>query len=151
MFLVKDGSESREERIQQFLSEDPALAALLSVIHLEWTVQRAIIALGDSPNMVVRQKLDGCHGHKAYKELWKEEIVHKTNRPTLPVVVNWEGLLKAFKLRHILVHGVQTCGPEYATERAEWAIAAAKNVREFCLHKEVNLDKRLPVRRQKQA
>lgn len=152
MFLVKDGSESREERIKQFLSEDPALAALLSVIHFEWTVRRAIIGLGDSPNVVVRQKLDGCHGHKAYKELWKEEIADKTNQPTLPVVVvNWEGLLKAFKLRHILVHGVQTCGPEYATERAEWAIAAAKNVREFCLQKEVNLDERLPVRRQKQA
>jgi hypothetical protein len=149
VFLVKDSSESREERIKQFLSEDPALAALLSVIHFEWTVRRAIIALGDSPNIIVRQKLDGCHGHKAYKELWKQEVAPRREK-TLPVfVAHWDGLLKAFKLRHILVHGVQSCGSEYATERAEWAIEAAKNVREFCSHNNVAIDARLPVRRQR--
>lgn len=151
MFLVKDGSEFREERIQQFLSEDPALAALLSVIHFEWTVRRAIIALGTSPNVVVRQKLARCHGHTAYKELWKEEVVSRQHK-SLPVIVsNWDGLLRAFKLRHILVHGVQTCGSEYAAERSGWAISAAKEVREYCALRKIDLDARLPVRQQRQT
>ena len=149
MFLVKDTSELREEKIKQFLNDDPALATLLSVIHFEWTVRRAIIALGDSPNVIVRQHLERCHGHQAYKELWKKEVV-LNHQKTLPDVIgDWEGLLKAFKLRHLLVHGVQSCGPDYAAERAEWAILAAKDIRIFCAGKNVDIDARLPVRRQK--
>ena len=74
MFLVQDSSVSREERIKQFLDEDPSLSALLSVIHFEWTVRRAIIALGKSPNVVIRVKLRGCQGLDGYKDLWRDEV-----------------------------------------------------------------------------
>ena len=150
MFLVKDDSESREQRIRQMITDDPALAALLSVIHFEWTARRAIIALGSSPNVIIRQKLDGCHGHRAYKDQWKAEVVPRYGK-TLPVVVNnWDGLLKAFKLRHGLVHGAVTCEPSYAAERAGWAIAATRDVRAFCAAHGIDIDARLPIRRQKQ-
>ena len=89
MFLVKDTSNLREERIKQFLNDDPALAALLSVIHFEWTVRRALIALGTSPNIIVRQQLERCHGHEAYKELWKKEVVPNHQKPLPTVVSNW--------------------------------------------------------------
>lgn len=151
MFLVKDTSASREERIKQFLRDDPALAALLSVIHFEWTTRRAIIALGTSPNVAIRQKLDGCHGHKAYKELWKEEVIPNHHKALPAVIRNWDGLLKAFKLRHLLVHGVQSCDSEYAAERVKWAITATEDLRVFCALQGIDIDARLPIRRQKKT
>jgi hypothetical protein len=62
LFLVKDASTDREERIKRLSTEDAALAELLGVIHVEWTVRRAIIALGTSPNVEIRTALEQCHG-----------------------------------------------------------------------------------------
>lgn len=147
MFLVKDTSESREARIQTILIEDPPLAALLSVIHFEWTVRRAIIALGASPNVEVRKRLERCHGDDKYKDLWRDEVFPKRHKRLTEVVTNWEGLRSSFRLRHKLVHGVQTCSEDHAAERALWAIAAAVEVRSFALNHGIDLDARLPVRR----
>lgn len=146
MFLVKDSSQSREKRIQEFMGEDPSLSTLLAVIHFEWTVRRAIIALGTSPNVDIRAKLRSCHGHKAYKEIWQEEVHPKHGQRLTEVVDNWDGLYKAFKLRHRLVHGVAACGADYAKDRTSWAIRACQNIRKFCLEHDVDLDARLPVR-----
>ncbi len=149
MFLVSYSSTSREERIRQFLLEDPPLAALLSVIHFEWTVRRAIIALGTSPNVVIRERLKSAHGCDRYKEVWKEEVFPNIQRTLPQVVGNWEGLQRAFRLRHRVVHGITSCGREYAEERVDWAIAAASNVRAVSRDYGVDLDRRLPVRRQR--
>lgn len=151
MFLVQDSSVSREERIKQFLDEDPSLSALLSVIHFEWTVRRAIIALGKSPNVVIRVKLRGCQGLDGYKDLWRDEVFLNDQRNITrlsEVVKNWQGLGRAFRLRHRLVHGATSCGTEYAKERVNWAIAT-NNVRHICKVEGINLDLRLPVRRSK--
>jgi hypothetical protein len=155
LFLVKDASSDREDRIKQLSTEDAALAALLGVIHVEWTVRRAIIALGISPNVDLREALDHCHGHKRYKELWKKEVVQGGLTKASPVIhkdlnvviTNWEGLIKAFNLRHKLVHGAGSCSAEYAAEKLGWAIDAARDVRTYCLTHEINIDARLPVRR----
>jgi hypothetical protein len=80
MFLVSDSSSSREERIKQILVEDPALAALLSVIHFEWTVRRAIIALGISPNVEIRERMKSDHGCDKYKQVWKDEVFPNINQ-----------------------------------------------------------------------
>jgi hypothetical protein len=151
VFLVKDSSKAREERIKQFLNEDPALSALLSVIHVEWTLKRAIIALGHSPNVVVRSKLRSCHGLERYKDVWKDEVTPKTEQRLPEVVENWQGLGRAFRLRHKLVHGVGSCGTEYAAERVTWAIDAAENIRSCCAEYKVDLDMRLPVRRSRSS
>ena len=152
VFLVQDSSVSREERIKQFLDEDPSLSALLSVIHFEWTVRRAIIALGKSPNVVIRVKLRGCQGLDGYKDLWRDEVFLNDQRNITrlsEVVKNWQGLGRAFRLRHRLVHGATSCGTEYAKERVNWAIDATNNVRHICKVEGINLDLRLPVRRSK--
>lgn len=151
MFLVKDSSSSREERIQKFLSEDPSLSALLAVVHFEWTVRRAIIALGTSPNVVVRAKLRHCHGLDKYKTCWKEEVYPRYAMRLTEVVEDWQGLGRAFSLRHRLVHGSTSCGADYATARVEWSIAATQNIRKFCAEQSIDLDVRLPVRRQSQT
>lgn len=147
MFLVQDSSLSREERIKQFLAEAPSLSALLAVIHFEWTVRRAIIALGTSPNVVVRTKLKSCHGLDKYKDVWKDEVFTKVQLRLPEVVKNWDGLAKAFRLRHRLVHGATSCGTQYAKERVHWAIDATNDVRTVCIVKGINLDERLPIRR----
>ncbi|MGC1305797.1 MAG: hypothetical protein WA885_01110 [Phormidesmis sp.] len=150
MFLVQDSSSSREERIKHFLAEDASLSALLAVIHFEWTVRRAIIALGTSPNVVVRAKLAKCHGLDKYKDVWKDEIFLNDQREIerlSEVVKNWEGLGRAFRLRHRLVHGVTSCGTDYARERVYWALDATYDVRTVCAGNDINLDARLPVRR----
>ena len=126
MFLVQDSSLEREERIQKLASEDPSLSALLSVIHFEWTVRRSIIALGTSPNVDIREKLKKCHGCEAYKDIWKEEVFPNVHQRLPEVIRNWDGLLKAFRLRHRLVHGVSSCGTTYAIERVVWAIGACQ-------------------------
>ncbi len=151
MFLVNDSSTSREERIRQILVEDPPLAALLSVIHFEWTIRRAIIALGTSPNVKVREYLQSAHGHNAYKQLWASEVFPRITHKLPVVVKDWAGLVRAFGLRHRLVHGVSSCGHSYAEERVNWAITAAVDVREFCAEHNVDLDSRLPVRKQKKS
>ncbi len=149
MFLVSDTSISRQSGILALMTEDPALSVLLAVIHFEWTIRRAIIALGSSPNVVVRKKLkEKGNGDENYKKLWKEEVFPRVNKRLPEIVKNWAGLKKSFKLRHKLVHGVGSCGKsDYACERVKWAIEAATDVREYCKLNNVDLDSRLPVRR----
>ena len=150
MFLVQDSSLSREERIKYYLIEDASVSVLLSVIHFEWTVRRAIIALGISPNVVVRERLSKCHGLDKYKEVWRDEVFLNEQRQVdrlSEVVKNWECLGRAFRLRHRLVHGVASCGTDYARERVHWALDATRDVRTVCIENDINLDARLPVRR----
>lgn len=147
MFLVDDSSQAREDKIKRFLADEPSLSVLLSVIHFEWTIRRAVVALGTSPNVIVRKKLRDCHGLQKYKDVWKDEVLPNVQRRLPEVVSDWDGLNRAFRLRHKLVHGTTTCGREYACERVYWAIEAANDVRAVCLANGINLDKRLPVRR----
>lgn len=146
MFLVQDSSELRETKIKKLLEEEHTFAVLLAATHFEWTVKRAITALGSSSNIIVRQKLAKCHGTNAYKELWQEEVYPKTEIRLTEVVKNWNGLVRAFKLRNRLAHGVSSCGRDYAKERVMWAIEAARDLRSLCELHGVDLDSHLPVR-----
>lgn len=150
MFLVQDSSSCREERIKKFLDEDASLSALLAVIHFEWTLRRATIALGTSPNVIVRAKLSKCHGLEKYKDVWRDEVFLNSHREVerLPEVIQkWENLGRAFRLRHRLVHGATSCSNDYAAERVHWALDATHDVRAVCVGNDINLDARLPVRR----
>jgi len=149
MFLVKDRSPLREQRILKMMEEDASLSLLLAIIHFEWTVRRAIIALGTSPNLEIRKKLRDCHGAEKYKTVWKEEVFPRRDKRLPEVVTDWEGLLKAWNLRHLLIHGVSSCGKDYAQNKMISALHASKNIRDFASSHEVNLDERLPVRMRK--
>ncbi len=151
MFLVKDSSLCREEEIRQILAKDPSLASLLAVIHFEWTIRRSIIALGKSPNVEVRDKLKYCHGCEKYKDVWKDETFPKTQLSLPKAVGDWDGLVRAFRLRHRLVHGITSCGFDYAKDRVHSAINAAVDIRAICIAHKINLDSRLPVRRRSRS
>ena len=61
MFLVSDDSPTRELRIRAALTTEPAIAVIVGAVHVEWTVRRAILALGRSPNVVLRVQLTRAH------------------------------------------------------------------------------------------
>lgn len=148
MFLVRETSADREARILNMLEVDPAWAAVLAVVHVEWTLRRAIVALGCSPNTTIRNRLERCHGTRDYKALWQAEVMPRSGVRLPDLIRDWEGLLRAFRLRHLLVHGVRSSTRDYAAPRVHWAIDAARDVRRFCAGRGVDLDARLPVRRQ---
>jgi hypothetical protein len=148
MFLVRDDSIAREARIHALVATDPPLAVILGAVHVEWTVRRALLALGRSPNVVLRTRLARAHGLDHYKDLWKAEVVRARGAPSLPQLVRrWPELRRAFLLRHRLVHGARSCTATYASPKVAVLLEAAADIRAFCRAQGVDLHVRLPVRR----
>ena len=107
-FLVGDSQADRHSKIRGFLSEgEPVIAVLLAAADFEWTVRRAILALGTSPNVEIRSGvLAKCTGLDKYTEAWRFEVKGRTNCGLPEVFTNWGLFREAFELRHRLVHGV---------------------------------------------
>jgi hypothetical protein len=148
MFLVGDDSPTREARIRAQLATEPPIAVILGAVHVEWTVRRAILALGRSPNVELRTRLTRTHGLDQYKDLWQTEVARARRQPTLPHIVRrWAELREAFLLRHRLVHGASTCTAGYAAPKVTVLLEAAADIRAFCHTQGVDLHARLPVRR----
>lgn len=154
MFFVDDTQTQRHKRIRSFLKTEPAIAVLLGATDFEWTVRRAIIALGESPNVDIRERtLDGCHGLDAYKKAWKLEMQPVHTVPLSAVIPNWQFFReKAFPLRHKIIHGVLgTVGADHATLRVEAMLDASHALVQFAASRESDLYKRLKVRRRKKS
>ena len=150
MFFIDDHSDKREKRIQAFMEREPAIAVLLAAAHFEWTVFRAIMFLSKTPNKELRERLKKCHGLDAYKDIWRKEVKSNTPGSSLPLIIQrWADFKEAFKLRHKLIHGRETCTPSYAAPRAKLILEAAKDVREFGSRQGVDLHARMPVRRKR--
>ncbi len=149
-FLVGDNQASRHDRIRSFItSGDPVIAVLLAAVDFEWTVRRAILALGKKPTVIIREKiLRHCHGLKAYSDPWRSEIKPKHLVGLADVVGNWDDFKKAYQLRHTLVHGAQgTTGTQYAAIRVDAMLSASKAIATFCTNHGTHLFSRLPVRK----
>jgi hypothetical protein len=105
MFFVGDRPQAREQKIRNYLNDDPMIAILLAAANFEWTVGRCILFFSTSPNTDIRQRLARCHGLDSYKELWKDELIEAD--PTIPslvkVVRQWAEFKEAFVLRHKLI------------------------------------------------
>lgn len=152
MFLVNDNQKERHEKIISFLCEEPAIAVLLSIADLEWTLRRAILALGTNPTKYIRENtLKYCSGLQKYKDAWKEEVTPRTAKRLPEIINNWEFLSKqAYPLRHKLIHGIQgTVGTEYATERVNSAINASLAIIKFAYEHDKQLYKHRIVRYKK--
>lgn len=133
MFLVSDTQEKRHKKLRSLFENDPVIGVILSAIDFEWTVRRAILALGQRPTKEIRQTvLNNCSGLTRYNDAWRKEV-YPCRGKTLPQVVErWNDLREAFKLRHTLVHGVNgTTTKEYASERVEIILASSEQVYQF--------------------
>ena len=54
MFLVADNRNDRDLLIKSYFDAEPAISILLAAADFEWTVRRAILALGKSPTKHIR-------------------------------------------------------------------------------------------------
>lgn len=149
MFYVNDTTDNRETRISEFLTEtDCAIAVLLAAAHFEWSISRAILALGTRPNRELRVILARCFGLDRYRDLWAQEVASQGKIGRLPVVIpNWPTFRESFNLRHTLIHGRMTCSLSYAKPKVASILQASRNVHDVCQENGINLYQRLPVRR----
>lgn len=151
MFLATDKLEHRHKKIRSFLPSEPVIAILLAAVDFEWTVRRAVIALGSSSNRTIRDTvLYRCSGPKEYKEAWKKEVKPRFQKGLAEIVPNWEFVKdEAFLLRHQVVHGLKGLpSSKITSERVEAFLAGSVAISDFAKVHEVELfGKRLPVRR----
>ena len=148
MFLVSDTLAGRQALIGRYSGNEATLGILLSVIDFEWTVRRAIIALGAEPTKAIRADIEKCSGLPAYNKAWKKHVHPQTKRELDQVVSDWDFLRdQSFPLRHKIVHGVNVRASEsFAAERRDCALKASASVCNFASSLGVDLYKRLPVR-----
>jgi len=152
MFFVNDTQARRHDKVRAFLQTESVIAVLLGAADFEWTVRRAIIALGESPNVELReQTLDRCHGLDSYKKAWKKEVQPMHETPLAEVIPNWQFFTeKAFPLRHRIIHGaIGSVSSEYAGKRVEAMLDASRAIVEFATIRGFELYQRLKVRRRK--
>jgi hypothetical protein len=88
----------------------------------------------------------------ADKDLWRSELGHLPNaQPLSRVVKDWHGVAVAFDSRNRLVHGRDRYTPKMAAPEVKSLLAAVSDVCAYALSQGVNINKRLPQRRQKRA
>ncbi len=149
-FNIEDRFEVREKKILEMLDGSiPGVAVVIAASNLEWTLRRAIVALGISPNTAIRQKLDKTSGLRRYAAQWMKEVTPRHGRTLESVVDDWDNFVDStYQLRHKLVHGaVSATTRDYATPRVAAILLATKRVTEFALSCGVDLHGRMPIRR----
>lgn len=130
--------------LNRLFENDECVGILIACADFEWTVNRAVLALGYNPTKFIREnRMKDSKGHyvcglEEYKELWKDEVkpLHKVSLtellekggmgiqgvnvkkiPDYDVTVKgnvWQFLNKAFDIRSQLIHGKRN-GVEHAT------------------------------------
>ena len=150
MFKVSDTIEKRHKRFRRYMKPAPGVVVIIAAAEFEWTVRRAIIAMGSSPNATIRQTLLSRHGLSAYKEVWRDEVRPRHGKSLPDIVPEWDRLVsEAFTLRHCLIHGAKgTVDVRFAEKQMERILAATKSIVDFGKKTGINvLGVRLPVRR----
>jgi len=133
MFLVSDTLEVRQQMVRSFVPDEPFIALILAAADFEWTVRRAILALGKSPTKQLREvTFKYCSGLGKYQKCWKSEVGSRLQRALDEIVPDWKHLKEAYELRHELVHGATgTTSTKFATERVDTMLAASEAVARF--------------------
>jgi hypothetical protein len=152
MFLVSHSLDIRASEIRSWLPKHPSIALVVSSVYFEWTMCRAIVGLSLRPNKEVRKDLERIYGLAFYKEFWRKELGHLSGAHTLPLVVkDWNGITTAFDARNVLVHGRNRYTPNMAAPKVESLLAGVSDVCDFSLKHGLDINKRLPQRRQKRV
>ena len=109
-----DTSEARRKKVDAVFAVSPMAGFLLASVNLEWTLRRAILALGMDPTKQIRAAFKKAHGIKKYKEVWKKQVSRPFGRPGLYELVekksrarkfSWQDVLDGFEQRNVIVHG----------------------------------------------
>lgn len=149
MFLASHGVKRRETRVRREFARDPGIGLLLAAVNLEWTLSRAILFLGSTPNQALRKLMRSSRSLKGYAQLWKKEATEC--KPLNGIISDWAGVLKAFEWRNLLVHGVDRCTRNMAKPHINVLLEAVSDVDGYCASIGVDLTDRMPVRRTERA
>lgn len=154
MFFVSDSQAQRHDRIRSFLTDDSAtIAVILAAIDFEWSVRRAILALGSSPTKHIREVVfTGFHGGYAnYADAWKQEVAVWLKKSLAQAIPHWSRLSNkkdgAIRLRGQIVHGAQvSVSADFARPRVEDWLTASTLLEALANEHKTSLYKRI-VRR----
>jgi len=149
-FKVEDRFDHRAETIFAMLDAGlPDVAVISAAADFEWTLRRAIVSLGCSPNKEIHKKLERTSGLRRYAALWIVEVSPRYASSLGTLIKDWDNFVDVtYQLRHRLVHGAATnTSRDYAKPRVEEMLSATKTVVNHCASFGVDLYKRLSVRR----
>lgn len=142
MFPVHgDSPQTRNKIINSVFTLSPMAGFLLSAVNLEWTLRRAILALGRDPTKEIRNAFKRDHGIDGYKDMWKRQVSHPFGRIGLFELVekqsqkqgfSWNDLRRGFDVRNILVHGRScTQGADYLRRYTDIFVKTAEIIISF--------------------
>lgn len=161
MFFVSDSQQSRHDLIESFLKEDSAtIAVILAAIDFEWTIRRAILALGCSPTKYIRLEVLGNKnqrgGPDAYKKAWNDEPFKYLGKRIDEAIPHWSKLtdpvLGALRLRNQIVHGVRgSVSVQLATNKVQDFLKASKSLEQLAQKYNTSLYNKRIVRRKKRG
>jgi hypothetical protein len=128
---------------------DAGIAVVVAAADFEWTLRRAIVALGIRPNKVIRSEtLSKCFGLESYKRAWNREVLPHVKRRLTEVVPDWHTFTKCYELRNRLIHGTEPPPfVKYATEHVEPILAATTALVQFAKDHGEDLERELRSRR----
>jgi hypothetical protein len=159
MFFVSDSQPQRHDRIRSFLTdESAAIAVILAAIDFEWSVRRAILALGSSPTRHIREVVfAGFHGGYAnYADAWKQEVSVWLKLSLAQAIPHWSRLASkhdgAVRLRGQIVHGAQvSISADFARPRVEDWLAASTLLESLANQHKTSLYRRIVRRTPRKA
>jgi len=151
MFFVSDSQTQRHDRIRSFLTDESAtIAVILAAIDFEWSVRRAILALGSSPTKHIREVVfAGFHGgYGNYADAWNQEVAVWLKLSLAQAIPHWSRLANkrdgAVRLRGQIVHGATvSVSVDLARPRVEDWLAASTALEGLAIQHKTSLYKRL--------
>ncbi len=163
MFTAHDTRDGRRAEILGYMkNSNQCVAVVFAIADFEWTIRRAIRALCHLPAPIVKEIILGnCSGLQAYQKVWDNLIANNKNltppnkdkdSTKLPKLIpQWDSLISAYRLRNVIVHGVQgSAGLNFATNKIQYVIDATDSILDFCSLNGVDLYKNLRyVKRQR--
>lgn len=174
MFTVSYGSENRETEIKGYLQKDYTIAVILAAAHFEWTIKRAILALGESPTKSLRATLNGVFQFKTIKKgnlneqtydekrkktyfhWWETELKWRKNdkrKQTLycslgTAVGSVTNTQDAMTVRNSIIHGADNGGGlKKCNAAVQNLIKASMNIRKYVTKNNESVDVRLKARK----
>jgi hypothetical protein len=134
MFTYRETIQKRREKIESLLTKEySAVAVIMAAANFEWTLRRAILALGKKPTAILRKEIEGTSNLNRYKDLWAEKVI-KGVKPLPAIIPKWEEVKKAYTLRNELVHGNKgTTGLGFARKQVVALLDASEALNKYVI------------------
>ncbi len=157
-FLVRDGLVNRHNLIRKVYRNNVAMGIQIAHANYEWTMQRAIVALGRKMQVKPRLlQLDKGLSLNQYTRIWDGLFVKSEGKqsimPLMKIIKDWENFSKkGFILRHVVAKthkGEVAIG--YREENLEILLSATEDVYKYLKSLGVDLYARMQPQRTKKS